>query len=71
MSEADIEHPDAPGIASVRFFHQYREDLEGMDKIEFYSPDAGSVEITLDNGAVLVCWTSEWGGVEYYAPGAT
>ena len=34
------------------------------------APDGGSIMIELNSGAVLVFWTSEWGGLEYYAPRA-
>jgi hypothetical protein len=32
------------------------------------SPTHGAIRVALDNGGVLMFWTSEWGELSYYAP---
>ena len=63
---------DTPGISSVLYDEWIkgvgRASSRGAPTAKFDAPDGGGLVITLDNGAVLAFWTSEWGGVEYYAP---
>ena len=66
-----LDISDAPGISEALAIgsssHRYGLELTNKPTKTFTLETHGALQLTLDNGAVLVIGTSEWCSVTYYA----